>query len=155
VVTANLTTSFNQLSACLWTSHANALLCCVNHIQYVTQQILIGVNTVYVTSFYSRLCPVNRIHLNHFCRYHTWLVSALPDLFCMARQHLVALGLLTLEDARSHSDTPQSVGLLRKNEWPIAETSTWQHTTITLETGIHVPLPRAGFEPAIPASKWP
>jgi len=29
----------------------------------------------------------------------------------------------------THDDAPQSVGLLWKNDQPVAETSTWQHTT--------------------------
>jgi len=33
--------------------------------------------------------------------------------------------------ARSHSDTPQSVGLLWMSDRPFADTSTWQHTVLT------------------------
>ena len=36
-----------------------------------------------------------------------------------------------------HTDTPQSVGLLWTCDQPDAETSTWQHTTLT--TDIHAP----------------
>jgi hypothetical protein len=43
---------------------------------------------------------------------------------------------LIIEALRSHSDTPQSVGLLFPSDRPVAETSTWQHTTLT--TNIHV-----------------
>ena len=64
--------------------------------------------------------------------------------FFMARQPLVGQDLLIVEASRSHSDTPHSVGLRWTCEWPVAGTSTWQHTTI----------PR-GFEPAIPASERP
>ena len=35
----------------------------------------------------------------------------------------------------THNDTPQSVGLLWTSDQPVAETSTWQHTT--LRTNIH------------------
>jgi len=38
---------------------------------------------------------------------------------------------LIIEDSRSHSDTPHSVGLLWTSGQPVAETSTWQHTTIS------------------------
>ena len=34
---------------------------------------------------------------------------------------------------RSHTDTPQSVGLLWTSDQPVAETSTWQHTTLTTD----------------------
>jgi hypothetical protein len=40
-------------------------------------------------------------------------------------------GTLIIEISRSHSDTPQSVGLLWMGDEPDAETSTWQHTTLT------------------------
>jgi hypothetical protein len=36
-----------------------------------------------------------------------------------------------IEASRSHSDIPQSVGLLRTTDQLVAETSTWQHTTLT------------------------
>jgi len=43
----------------------------------------------------------------------------------------VGLGLLIVEISRSHSDTPKSVGLLWTSDQPVAETSTWQHSTLT------------------------
>jgi hypothetical protein len=49
-------------------------------------------------------------------------------------------------------DTPHSVGLLWMSDQPVAQTSTWQHTTLT--TDRH-PCPPAGFEPTIPASERP
>jgi len=39
--------------------------------------------------------------------------------------------VLIVSASRSHSDTTHSVGLLWKSDQPVAETSTWQHTTIT------------------------
>jgi hypothetical protein len=51
----------------------------------------------------------------------------------------------------SHSDTSHSVGLLWMNDQPVAETSTWQHSTLT--TDKHS-CPQ-GFEPAIPKSERP
>ena len=47
----------------------------------------------------------------------------------MVRQPLVGQGLLPVEVSRSHSDTPHAVGLLWAGDRPVAETSTWQHTT--------------------------
>jgi hypothetical protein len=49
----------------------------------------------------------------------------------MAHQPLVGKGLLIVEASRSHSDTSHSVGLLWTSDQPDAQTSTWQHTTLT------------------------
>jgi hypothetical protein len=57
-------------------------------------------------------------------------------------------GFLILVASRSHPDTPHSIGLLWTSVRPVAETWTWQHTTLTTDT--HAP---AGFEPAISASE--
>ena len=82
-------------------------------------------------------------------------------------------GLLVIEASRSHSETPQSVGILWTGDQTVAETSTWQNTTPT--TDIHkTPLDgwaarrrnlfltthnpsvaTAGFEPIIPTSEGP
>jgi len=72
--------------------------------------------------------------------------------FLMVRQPLVGQGLLTLEASRSHSDTPHSVGLFWTSDRPDAETSAWQHTTLT--TDRH-PCPQAGFQPTVPPSERP
>jgi len=58
----------------------------------------------------------------------------------MALQSQMGLGHLIVEASRSHSDAPQSVGLLRTSDQPDTETSTLQHTT--LKTDRHAP---AGF----------
>jgi hypothetical protein len=52
----------------------------------------------------------------------------------------------------SHSDTPHSVGLLWTRDRPVAEASTWQHTTLTRDKKSMPPL---GFEPTIPTSARP
>ena len=39
--------------------------------------------------------------------------------------------LTNFEVSRSHSHTPHSVGLLWKSDRPVADTSTWQHKTLT------------------------
>ena len=46
---------------------------------------------------------------------------------------LVDQGRLIIEAIRSQSDTPHSVGLFRTSDQPVAETSTWQHTTLTID----------------------
>ena len=43
----------------------------------------------------------------------------------------VSQDLLFIEASRSHSDSPHSVGLLWTSDRPVAENSTWQHTTLT------------------------
>jgi hypothetical protein len=48
----------------------------------------------------------------------------------MVQQPLARHGL-TIGASRSHSDTPHSVGLLWASHQPYAETSTWQHTTLS------------------------
>jgi len=68
--------------------------------------------------------------------------------FLTAQQRKRSLGFLS-EVARSHSDTPHSVGLLWTSDHPVADTSTWQHTTLTTER------PRVGFEPTISAGERP
>jgi hypothetical protein len=54
--------------------------------------------------------------------------------FPMTRQPLGGLGRLIFKASRSHYlDTPQSVGLLWTSDQPVAETSNWQHTTLTTD----------------------
>ena len=52
----------------------------------------------------------------------------------------------------THNDTSQSVGLLWKRHQPIAETSTWRHTTLTWDRSR---CPQSRFEPTLPVSDWP
>jgi len=51
--------------------------------------------------------------------------------YFMARRSLVGLDLFIVEVSRSHSDTRQSAWLLLRSDQPEAQTSTWQHTTLT------------------------
>jgi len=64
--------------------------------------------------------------------------------------------ILIIEASRSHSDTPHSVRLLWTSDQPDAETSTWQHTTVTTDRhqcpgGIqtHNPRKRAAADPRL------
>jgi len=50
----------------------------------------------------------------------------------------------------THNDAPKSVGFLWTSDQFVAETSTWQHTTLT--TNINAPV---GFEPTISAGDRP
>ena len=51
--------------------------------------------------------------------------------YSMAQQPLEDQGLLIIEASRSHSDTVRSVGLHWTSDKRDAETSTWQHETLT------------------------
>jgi dihydroorotase len=75
----------------------------------------------------------------------------------MARQPLGGLGRLNFWGFTiTHSATPHSVGFLWTSDQPVAETSTWQHTTLQ-ETDIHAlggirphnPSKRAAVDPII------
>jgi len=46
---------------------------------------------------------------------------------------LVVLGFLIVKISKSHSDTLHSVGHLWTSDRPVAESSTWQHTTLTTD----------------------
>ena len=81
-------------------------------------------------SYYGSTTPCRRVRLRFF--------------LSLAKQPLVSQGLLIIDDSRSHPDTPQSVALLWTSDQPEAETSTWQHTTLT--TDIH-PCPRWDSNP--------
>ena len=59
-------------------------------------------------------------------------------LFVMTSQPHSDLDRLIVKFPWSHSDTPQSVGLLWRSDRRVAETSTWQHTTFTTD----IPAPR-------------
>jgi hypothetical protein len=52
----------------------------------------------------------------------------------------------------THYDAPQSVGLLWTSDQSVAETSTWQHTTLNNR---HTSMPAVGFEPTISAGERP
>ena len=60
----------------------------------------------------------------------------------------VGQGLLIIEDSRSHSDTPHSVGLL----WTSDQPDLPDNTQNSKETNFHAP---AGFEPTISAKERP
>jgi len=70
----------------------------------------------------------------------------------MAQQPPGGQGLLITEDSRSHSDTPQSVGLLWISNQPDAQTSTWQtHNNPKRQTTMSPPV----VETKTPASERP
>ena len=74
--------------------------------------------------------------------------------FSMAWQLLMGHCLI-IGASHSHSDIPQSVGLLWTGDRPVAETSTWQHTTLATDNyapwGIRTynPSKRAAADPRL------
>jgi hypothetical protein len=73
---------------------------------------------------------------DEWIRIITWII--LPNIlmfFLMARQPLGGLGRLIFRGftITHFLDSPQSVGLLWTSDQPVAETSTWQHTTLTTD----------------------
>jgi len=81
-------------------------------------------------------------------------IVRIPTIYCPVYYSLsprVYQDFLTIESSRSHSDTSHSVGLLWKNDQPVAGTSTWQHIEFTREAAIC----QASFVPANPAIKRP
>jgi hypothetical protein len=81
-------------------------------------------------------------------REYTVYTNSFLQIVLMARQSLVRQSVLIIEASRSHSDTPRSVVLLWTSDQPVAETTTWQNTTLTRQTSML----SAGYELAIPAS---
>ena len=76
-----------------------------------------------------------RSNLIIFTFFHLYLrkeISSSP-LPPMAQQPPSGQGLLIINSSRLHSETPHSVGLLWTSDQPDAETSTWQHTTLTTD----------------------
>jgi hypothetical protein len=62
----------------------------------------------------------------------------------MAQQLLVGQGPLIIETSRSHSDTLHSIGILWMSDQAVADTSTWQHTTLEKD---RQPCPRRDSNP--------
>jgi hypothetical protein len=67
---------------------------------------------------------------------------------------IVGQSLLIVEASRWHSDTSHSVGLLWTSDWSVAETSTWQYTTLTTDKR---PCPRRDSKPQSQkaSGRWP
>ena len=77
-----------------------------------------------------------------------WTLYEVVIFFLVAREPLVDQCLLIFEASRSHSGTPHSVGPFWTSDQAVAETSTWQHTSVTTDR-------HSRFKPAIPTSEWP
>jgi hypothetical protein len=75
---------------------------------------------------------------------HCAVVCVLKQVFVNALISLVCTVLLIFEVSGSHSDTPLLIGHLCMSDQPVAETSTWQHTTVTRDRH---PCPRSHSAP--------
>jgi len=74
-----------------------------------------------------------------------------PAMGLLQQPHM-GQSLLIIKAARSHSDTPHSLGLLWMSGEPDPETSTWQHTNLTRAQTSMSP---AEFELTMPANERP
>ena len=70
---------------------------------------------------------VNKTKLIRFLR----IIVLLCKSFFYVSKSIVVQGLLIYEISKTNSDTPHSVGLLRRGDRYVAETSTWQGATLT------------------------
>ena len=96
---------------------------------------------------------------SHFSNYPSlpgaWLFSSQYHcrgpyfFFCHGSTSLEGLGHLIVEVSKSHSDTPQSVGLIWTSDRLVADLYLTKHNTQKRQ----MPITLAGFETAIPASE--
>ena len=80
---------------------------------------------------------------------HSGVVCVFKQVFFNALTSLVCLVLIIFEVSGLHSDTPLLIGHLCMSDRPVAETSTWQHTTITRD---RQPCPQSHSDPQ--SGKW-
>jgi len=79
--------------------------------------------------------PIRVLHTTYVMTILFILTTSIASIifFATAQQPPVVQGLLIVEDSRSNSDTPHSVGLLWTSDQSDTQTSTWQHTTLTTD----------------------
>ena len=90
--------------------------------------------------------PTDLLYLSVIVKPRKWGDTGPQAAVCsfMELQPPVVQCLLIHEVSRSHTTSQQSAGLLWTSDQPVAETSTWQHTTLT--TDKH-PCPRRDSKP--------
>ena len=95
---------------------------------------------------YKPSCFCHFSDFNTVCNLSSPMCVTCPthDIFFYDSTALGGLGLLIVEFLRSHSDTRHSVGHLLTSDRPVAETFTWQHTTLTRDRH---PCPRRDSNP--------
>ena len=69
---------------------------------------------------------------------HNQVIRSVNSPRYMGQQTLMGQGLIIIEASQSHSDTPNSVGLLWTSDQPDAKTSLWQHQH-SQDADIHAP----------------
>ena len=126
----------SALNCAVWLYHASACMHACMHITFLFMQFRAIISNVCMTVYSSV-----QFNLEIYCHIYYILI------FCYDSIYLVGLGFLIVDVSRTHSDTPQSVGLLWTNYHLITETTTWQHTTVWNDRH---PMNMAGFELAIP-----
>ena len=80
--------------------------------------------------FFCEKVAIGQVALLHLYLYYS---PNAPLFFFVTHHPPVGQGLLIVEALRSNSDTPHAVWLLWTEDQPDAETSTWQHTTLTTD----------------------
>jgi hypothetical protein len=76
-------------------------------------------------------------------------------IFSLALQPKAGQGHFKVAFLAHTNDTPQSVGPLRMRDRLVAETSTWQHTTLTTQKRTRNPSKRDAADPRlIPVGHW-
>ena len=87
------------------------------------------------------ICYLLALLAHHFLHVSRIMVKSLTLRLLMSYIY----GAHILDVSRSHNDAPQSVGHFWTSDQLVAETSTWQHTTLTTDK---YPCPRCGRSPA-------
>jgi hypothetical protein len=122
-----------ETSCVQWKSKKSWYILVMFHPSHHCQK-LYGTSNLYSTRVYLRhvIQELGKFNLDSCWQteYLNLFLKHEEGFFPMAQQPLVGQGLLIMEASRSHSDTPQSVGLLWTSDRPNAETSTWQHKTL-------------------------
>jgi hypothetical protein len=106
--------------------HISSSLCHENSLPNAGSPKLYHVIPTYSVSKVKSKCCIT-CHTNY-------IKKARPDVFyflSMGQQPLEGQDLLIIEASRLHSDTPHSLELLWTSDRSVAETSIWQHTTLT------------------------
>ena len=106
----------------LWSPSSGRVLCELAKVTVLNQLVKIRQCGTYIT-----------LHIPPFSLFIYHASFVVLNFFFLSWQDSPPLGhgLSIVEDSRSYSDTPHSVGPLWTSEQANAETCTWQHTTLT------------------------
>ena len=115
----------------------------------------------FIKIFVSYISEILKLRVTWYCTYSALcnIINLYSQLYVYKNIHTIFLWYCSQRGPRpphswaswiTHNDASQSVELLWTSDQPVAETSTWQHTTLT--TNIYAPV---GFEPTISAAERP